>query len=220
ALCPEVRPEAPRARQAQGAPRPVPGPPHQPRPHRRRCCRDRGERGQRGAERSRGHPDGRRRRHRCGGPVDLGGHPDGRGARPPRRAGAGLTVGPPGPARRRQGCGAVGRPGARRDPRGEPRRRGPPRHRPRPPAPLRLRLLPVLVPRLALRQRVRLARRRGQPHLVGVRHPAGADPAARPAGRLHDLGRVPDPVGPRVHPGHLRHPVLRLVVQAGQQLVL
>ena len=43
---------------------------------------------------------------------------------------------------------------------------------------------------------------------------------ARAAGGLHDLRRVADPVGPGVHPGHLRHPLQRVELQAGQRLVL
>ncbi len=70
--------------------------------------------------------------------------------------------------------------------------------------------------------RERVAHRRRQPELLGVRHPAGAarlqDGLGRP--RLGDQPGHPDPLGPGLHPGPLRHALRRLELQAGPQLVL
>ena len=110
----------------------------------------------------------------------------------------------------------AGRPGRRRrpgdDPPREHRRRRPARHRPGAAAAVRLLLRPVRLPGLAVGGRERLARRRRQPDLLGLRHPAGAarlqDGLGRP--RLGDQPGHPDHVGPRLHPGPLRLALRRL----------
>ena len=81
---------------------------------------------------------------------------------------------------------------------------------------LRLRQRPVLLPRLALHERERLERARRQPVVLRLRHPAGAPRLEDGHGRL-GLGEQrghPDPLGPRLHQGQLRHPVRRLVASS------
>ncbi|CAA9377907.1 MAG: hypothetical protein AVDCRST_MAG06-715, partial [uncultured Nocardioides sp.] len=184
-------------------------------------------------------PVGRRRggdrhqcRRRCPGRRARGlpdvartvGGGDGRGLRgaAPRtgRHDAGVALGPPHGHRPGQEGGAVAWPGPRDHAHREPRRRRPPADRPGPARRARLRRLAVLLPRRALRQREQLAHRRRQPHLLGVRHPAGAHRHPRPARRLPDVRGVADPLGAGLHRRPLRHPVQRVGLQAGQRLVL
>ncbi len=109
--------------------------------------------------------------------------------RPPRHR---VALGPPHHGRRRQGLGTqpgLGRPGHRD--RG-PHQPGPAHHRPGDAPGLRLRQRPVLLPRLALRERERLERARGQPVVLRLRHPSGAPGLEDGHGRL-GLGRTTRP---------------------------
>ena len=60
------------------------------------------------------------------------------------------------------------------------------------------------------------------PHVLGLRHPAGAPRLQDVLGRrrLGQQRRHPDPLGPRLHPGPLRLALLRLGPQPEPRLVL